>query len=340
MRLLHILVLLACWVSQSQAGEPAPSLYEGPDREQRLLEGARREGGRLTYYTSMAERDTRRLVAAFEAKYGIKVSTWRSGKNKVLQRVVSEARAKRAEASVVLNPSPEMEALRQEKLLQPLRSPYAADLIPAATPPHREWTGVRVYVFVQPYNTRLVQRGELPGTFEDLLDSRWKGRLGIEAKEQEWFYTLLQTLGEDKGMRFFRQLAATNGLSARQGNSLLLNMVVSGEVPLALTVYSYLADQAKAAGAPIDYVVLQPAIAYTDGIGVLKDAPHPHAAALFHDFMLSEGQVMLRAAHHLTSRRSDESRFARFNPVFIDPVRVLDDYDKWGKRFEAAISGR
>ncbi len=167
---------------------------------------------------------------------------------------------------MVLNPSPEMEALRQERLLQPLRSPYAADLIPAAAPAHREWTGVRVYVFVQPYNTKLVQRDELPKTFEDLLHPRWKGRLGIEAKEQEWFYTLLQAMGQDEGMRFFKQLATANGLSGRLGNSLLLNMVASGEVPLALTVYSYLVEQAKAAGAPVDYVVLQPAIAYTDGI--------------------------------------------------------------------------
>jgi iron(III) transport system substrate-binding protein len=334
------LVLFVCWVSPSQAGAAAPALYEGPDREQRLLEGARREGGRLTYYTSMAERDSQRLVAAFEARYGIKVSKWRSGKNKILQRVINEARARRTEAGVVLNPSPEMEALRREGLLQPLRSPYATDLIPAAVPPHREWTGLRVYVFVQSYNTKLVRRDELPKTFEDLLHPRWKDRLGIEAKEQEWFYTLVQAMGEDRGMRFFKQLATTNGLSVRQGNSLLMNMVASGEVPLALTAYSYLVEQAKAAGAPIDYIALQPTIAYTDGIGVLKDAPQPHAAALFHDFMLSEGQVLLRAAHHLTSRRSEEERFARFNPVFIDPVRVLDDYERWGKLFEAAISGR
>jgi iron(III) transport system substrate-binding protein len=340
---MRLVLLLACLLAAPHALPQAgavPALYEGPDREQKLLEGARREGGRLTYYTSMAERDTQRVVAAFEAKYGITVSTWRSGKNKVLQRAVNEARAGRTAASVVLNPSPEMEALRQEKLLQPLHSPYAADLIPPALPPHREWTGVRVYVFVQPYNTKLVRRDELPKTFDDLLHPRWKDRLGIEAKEQEWFYTLLQTVGEDKGMRFFRRLATTNGLSLRSGKSLLINMVASGEVPLALTAYSYLVEQAKAAGAPIDYVALQPTIAYTDGIGVLKDGPHPHAAALFHDFMLSEGQTLLRAAHHLSSRRSEEDRFARFNPVFIDPARVLDDYDKWGKLFESAISGR
>jgi iron(III) transport system substrate-binding protein len=328
-------LLLVCLFLPLQA-LAQPAVYE----KQTLLEGARREGSRLTFYTSMAERDTQRLVSTFESKYGIKVSTWRSGKNKVLQRVVTEARAKRTEASVVLNPSPEMEALRQEKLLQPMRSPHTAQLIAAAVPTHGEWIGVRVYVFVQPYNTKLVQRDELPARFEDLLHPRWKGRLGIEGKEQEWFYTLLQAMGEDQGLRFFRQLAATNGLSVRLGNSLLVNMVSSGEVPFALTAYSYLVEQAKAAGAPIDYIALQPTIAYTDGIGLLKDAPHPHAAALFQDFILSEGQALLRAAHHLTTRRSEQSRAARFDPVFIDPVRVLDDYDRWGRLFDAAISGR
>ncbi len=335
-RIVFLLVLLAA----STGALPQPALYEGPDREQRLLDGARREGAKLTYYTSMAERDTQRLVAAFEAKYGIKVSTWRSGKNKVLQRVISEARARRGEASVVLNPAPEMEALNQERLLQPVRSPHAGQLIAAALPEHRAWIAVRVYVFVQAYNTKLVRREELPARFEDLLEPRWKGRLGIEGKEQEWFYTLLQAMGEESGMRFFKQLAATNGVSARLGNSLLVNLVSSGEVPFALTCYSYLVEQAKAAGAPIDYIALAPTIAYTDGIGVLKDAPHPHAAALFHDFMLSEGQALLREARHLTTRRSEESRVARFEPVFIDPVRVLADYDRWGRLFDAAISGR
>lgn len=226
----------ACWLfasllSAGVAHAQVPA-YQGPDRAQLLLKGARAEGT-LNVYTSMAEKDSARLVEAFEKKQGIKVKVWRSGKNKLLQRVVTEARAGRHDADFILNPAPEMEALHREKLLQPVWSPRQQDLSPAALPAHREWTVMRVYLFAQAYNTRQVSPAEVPSSVDDLLHPRWKGRLGIEAK---WFYTMVQAMGEEMGLRFFRQLVATSAPSLCNGNSLLNNMVVSGEVPLALNV--------------------------------------------------------------------------------------------------------
>jgi iron(III) transport system substrate-binding protein len=336
--------LLKCWLAASillMAGlvQAQVAMYEGADRAQRLVDGARREGA-LTVYTSMAEKDSARIVAAFEKQYGIKVNVWRSGKHKVLQRVVTEAKAGRHEADFVLNPSPEMEALHREKLLQPVRSPMQKELIPAALPAHAEWTGMRVYVFAQSYNTQKVSRDELPRSFQDLLDPRWKGRLGIESKQSEWFSALVQAMGEEKGLRYFRDLIATNNVSLRNGNSLLNNMVISGEVPLAMNVYSYLPEQAKANGAPIDYITLSPVIAYTDGIGITRHAPHPHAATLFYDFMLSEGQKIVSEHKAVTTNRRDEAALARLKPVYIDPARVLDTYDKWATLYDDTLNGR
>jgi iron(III) transport system substrate-binding protein len=331
-------LLAAACVLALPAQAQAP-LYEGADRTQRLLEGARREGG-LTLYTSMAEKDSARIVSAFEKKYKLKVAVWRSGKHKVLQRVITEAGGGRKEVDLVLNPAPEMEALHREKLLQPVRSPMLKNLIPAALPAHGEWAGMRVYVFVQAYNTQQVKREELPRSYEDLLNPRWKGRLGIEGKEQEWFYALMQAMGEEKGLRLFRQLVATNGLSVRSGNSLLANMVVSGEVPLALTVYSYLAEQKRASGAPLDFIALAPTIAYTDGIGIARNAPHPHAATLFYDFLLGEGQAIVAQQHAITTQRSSAETLARFNPTYIDAARVLDSYERWTQLFNDTVQGR
>lgn len=326
---------LAC---AAQAQTP-PARLEGPERTRQLVEGARREGA-LTLYSSMAEKDVLRIVAAFESRYGIKVTLWRSGKNKVLQRVISEARAGRNEVDVVHNPSPEMEALHRERLLQPVASPMHAALIPQAVAPHREWAGPRVYIFVQAYNTQKVKREELPKSWQDLLDPRWKGRLGIEGKEQEWFHTLVRAMGEERGLRFFRELVARNGVSVRQGNALLNNLVVAGEVPLALTVYSYLPEQAKRAGAPVDWIALAPTIAATDAVGVAARAPHPHAAVLFYDFMLGEGQDLMAKMNHLVSNRRVASELARFDPRFIDPAEVIADYDRWTRLFDDTIHGR
>src|SRR5919198_4970655 len=103
----------------------------------------------VNVYSSMAEKDVRRLAAEFERRHGIKVNLWRSGKNRVLQRVLSEAQAGRYEVDVIHNPAPEMEALQNEKLLRRMESPRHAELIPQALPPHREWAGPRIYIFVQ-----------------------------------------------------------------------------------------------------------------------------------------------------------------------------------------------
>src|SRR5205085_7175258 len=217
----------------------------------------------VNVYSSMGEKDLRRLVGEFERRQGVKVNLWRSGKNRILERVLREARAGRHEVDVIHNPAPEMEALHNERLLRRVDSPRLAELIAQAVAPHREWAGPRVYIFVQAYNTTKVKRDELPRSYGDLLDARWKGRVAIEGKEQEWFFTLVQAMGEAAGLKFFRELAA-NGMQVRLGNALLTNLVVAGDVPFALTLYSYLPEQQRRAGAPVNWIALKPTIAATD----------------------------------------------------------------------------
>jgi len=325
--------------SFGQQASTSPALDEGAGRSARLAADAKREGS-LSLYASMAEKDLIRLVSEFERRYGIKVKVWRSGKNNVLRRTVTEARAGRFEVDVVHNPSPEMELLHRERLLQEVRSPYARELIPEAVAPHREWAGPRVYIFVQAYNTNRVTPEELPKTFRDLLDPRWKGRIAIEAKEQEWFFTLVREMGGEEGLKFFRDLVARNGLTVRNGNALLNNLVVAGEVPLALTLYSYLPEQSRKSGAPVGWIALAPTVAYTDGIGVMKRAPHPNAAVLFYDFVLSDGQALLAELNHVISHRRNEPYLRKFDLKFIDIGAVLADYDRWTRIFEDTIYGR
>src|SRR2546428_682851 len=134
--------------SFGQQDSYSPALDEGAGRTARLVANAKREGS-LSLYASLAEKDLIRLVSEFERRYGVKVNVWRSGKSNVLRRAVTEARAGRFEADVVHNPSPEMELLHRERLLQEVRSPYQRELIPAAVAPHRASAGPRVYIFVQ-----------------------------------------------------------------------------------------------------------------------------------------------------------------------------------------------
>ena len=304
------------------------------------LAAAQKEGS-LTLYTSFAEKDLPPLTAAFEKEYGVKVKVWRAGSEKVLQRTLAEAAARRYEVDAIHSSALEMETLHREKILQAVASPYSADLIAGALRPHGEWVATYLSVWVQAYNTKLVKKEDLPGTFQDLLDPKWKGKLGIEANVPEWYSTVASSMGEEKGIRFFRDLVRGNGISVRTGHSLLNNMVVAGEVPLALTVYNFMAEAARRKGAAIDWFVLEPAVARMSGIGIARRAPHPNAALLFYDFMLSaEAQELLVAMEYAPTRANVPSPLAMRRFTLVDPALALDQSDKWARSFEEVILKR
>ena len=311
--------------------------YEGADREQRLAEGARREG-HLLLYTSLTVEDMTVLNSAFEKRYGVKVTMWRASSEKIVQRALAEARAGRFDVDVFESNAPSLEILYREQLLQAVRSPHHADLIPAAVPAHREWVGARLNVFVHAYNTKLVRKDELPTSYADLLNPRWKGRLGIEASDEDWFAAVVQQLGEDKGLKFFRDLVATNGISVRRGHTLLTNMVAAGEVPFALTVYNFTAEQLKQRGAPLEWFVLPPAIARANGVAVARRAQHPHAALLYYDFMISdEGQDILLKRDFVPASRKLDTALNRGPLVIIDPALIVDEGERWAKLYDEII---
>ena len=308
--------------------------YKGADRTQRLVEGAKKEGT-LGMYTSAQSDDMGALVTAFEKKYGIKVSMWRTSSEKVLQRAVTEARANRHTVDVLETNGPELESMHREKILQKVASPHHAELIAPALRPHGEWVGTRLNVFVQAYNTKLVKREELPKSWEDLLQPRWKGRLGIEAEDADWLAGVMEDLGEAKGTRLFKEMVAKNGISVRKGHTLLTQLVASGEVPFALTVYNYKAEQLKQKGAPIGWLAVGTAIARPNGLGIARRAPNPHAALLFYDFEISEeGQKVLLARDFVPTNKRIDTPLASLPLKFVDARVMLDEYDKWVKLYE------
>jgi iron(III) transport system substrate-binding protein len=227
-----------------------------------------------------------------------------------------------------------MEALSREKILLRMDSPHFADLRPGTLPAHREWATSTLDVFVQAYNTEKVRRDELPKTYQDLLDPRWKGRLGIEAEDQAWFGTLLKDMGESKGVKLFNDIVATNGISVRKGHTLLATLAASGEVPLALTVYNYKPPQLKAKGGAIDWFVMSPTIAQLHAVAVPARAAHPHAAMLLYDFFLGEGQALLAARNFVPSNGKVPSPFGDTPIRFIDPAEAIDKQDPWTRLYQ------
>jgi iron(III) transport system substrate-binding protein len=332
------LALSPCQFASAQGASSVADIaaYAGPDRSEKLISGAKKEGT-VTVYTSANVEDMAVVTAAFDKKYGVKVRVWRGSSETVVQRSVTEARGSRFDADVFETGGAAMESLHREKLLQAVKSPNFADLDPAALTTHGEWTGTRYNVFVAAYNTKLIKKDELPKSYDDLLDPKWKGKLGIEVDDSDWFGAVIDQLGEERGLKLFHGIVATNGISVRKGHSLLANLIISGEVPLALTTYAYRAVQLKNSGAPVDWFAIPPTIARFEGAGVARRAPHPNAAILFFEFMLTDAQELLRNRDYFPASRKVKPPTDGISFTFLDAARNLDENQKWSRFYRETI---
>ena len=305
--------------------------FAGPDRTARLIAGAKKEGA-LSLYSSAPVEVMTAVANAYTKKYGVKVELWRSPSEQILQRVVTEARGRRFTADVIETAGPNIEAANREGLLQEIVLPAAAELMPEAVARGRPWIVSRLSVFAIAYNTNVVRAADAPKTFEDLLDTRWKGRLGIEADDNHWLMTMAGAMGEQKTVTLFRDIVAKNGMSVRKGHSLMANLVVSGEVPVAIPAYVDEVNLLKASGAPIGSNFAAPTIAMPTAVAAFKNAPHPHAAVLFVDFLLSEEGQRILAAHNVVPTHLKVQRLP-VKLTFMDVPKYLDENTKWIRLF-------
>src|ERR671937_560203 len=182
-------------------------LYQGADRAERLAVEAKKEGT-LVLYSTMTQEDANPLLAAFEKKHGIKVRMWRAVNQKLVQRALAEARAGQLAADAFEGSGPGLEILHQEGLLEKFYSPAFADIPREAFPRHGYYAPDNLLFTVMGYNTKLVPPAEVPTRYEDLLQPKWRGKLGIEASNVAWFAAVAKAMGEERGLAFFQQLAA------------------------------------------------------------------------------------------------------------------------------------
>ena len=315
-------------------------LYQGADRAQRLAANAKKEGA-LTLYTTMTPEDAAPLVATFEKKYGVKVTMWRGINQKLVQRALAEAQAGKLAVDVFEGSGHAMEILHREGLLEKFHSPEFKDIPKEAFPRHGYYAPDNLLFLVMGWNTKLVKPEEVPNTYEDLLHPKWSGKLGLEGSNVVWFAAVVKAMGEEKGLAFFQKLAAQK-MQIRSGHTLMTELVVAGEIPVVLTLYNQAVDKMKQRGAPIEWKPLAPAFGRADGIAIARQAPHPHAALLFADFVLSaEGQRIIKAANRVPVNRTVDTSFKQYNFGIVDLAAVMDEWDVWEKRWNALfIRGR
>ena len=300
-----------------------------------VIEGARREGN-VVFYGPLNINDSRMLAKRFEEKYpSIKVEILRMSAEPLLNRILTEDKAGRNTVDVINNTV--IDALKKARLLQPYRSPEHTGYPNQFKDPEGYWASMNNNYYVLGYNSKLVSATEAPKDWWDLLNPKWKGKIGMDQEEFEWYAQSLDTWGREKAQKFHRALARQQ-INWRKGHTLISQLIAAGEFPLGI-VYAHRVESMKKVGAPIEWVkTTNPVFVAQSPVGLAAKARHPNAGKLYLDFILSkEAQLMIRSVNR-TSARTDveplvpEMHHSKLKLVAISP-KVSEDLNRYANEF-------
>lgn len=339
MRTRHSGAAAALALSLLAATLPAPRAHAADS----VLYAAAKKEGSVVWYTSLiVNQAVRPLVAAFEKKYpGVTVRYARgdSGPNAI--KIIDEARAGKVVGDVfdgIATAPPLLKA----GLVAPFTPSDAGKYPPDMRDPEGRWNALVVYFLTPGINTQLVGKGEIK-TAQDLLNPKWKGKIAWSTDPWSgcavYVGSVLQTMGEDKGMAFLRALAKQDVINVDATNRAILNQVILGQYPIALSIFNHHAEISAQKGAPVAWLKVEPISAPFHSIGLVKNAPHPNAGKLLIDFLLSEeGQKTFAAAGYLPAMPSVPAKVPGLKPEaggfkvnFISPATMSANIDRWIK---------
>ncbi|MBI4523760.1 MAG: extracellular solute-binding protein [Deltaproteobacteria bacterium] len=276
--------------------------YVSPVFSQVNLDAARREG-KVTIYSSISLGDITILARAFEKKYpGMQVTTYRAGKIKLAQRMVTEARAGKHQFDVLLSSAFTTLEMKTQKLLARYESPERSHYRPELKDPQGYWTAAQINTMSVSYNTRLVKKDEAPQQWRDLLNLKWRGKFAVNGNRPEWYIGLLQMMGDAEGQKYMKALAENKPIPLESA-TLADELLSAGEFPLYVNAAPGNTERSKKKGAPVEWARISPLPTYPILASVAAHAKSPNSARLVADFLLSEdGQKVLRDIPRIPAR--------------------------------------
>jgi ABC-type Fe3+ transport system substrate-binding protein len=312
-----------------------------------VIAAAKQEGEVVWTSTQIVNQLVRPVAAAFEKKYpGIKLRYTRANANEVAIKILNESRAGRPQSDVFDGTSTVV-PLKQQGFVMQWQPDAAKDYPALYRDPDGYWIASNLYINTPGYNTALVPKGMEPRTYQDLLDPRWKGKMAWNALPSTsggvgFIGTVLAEMGEQNGMDYLRAFAKQKVANVAAAARQVLDQVIAGEYAIALQIFNHHAVISAKKGAPVDWIKMEPATGTLSVIGIQKNAPHPNAAKLLVDFIISkEGQQIYRDADYLTADPavpaldpSLKPEEGHFRVRFFPPETIESNLPRWKQIFD------
>jgi iron(III) transport system substrate-binding protein len=302
------------------------------------LIGKAQEEKKFVLYHSTGIEDTQQILNLFRKRYPfLQLENHRLSSQKLFQRIVSEVRAGRNFADAYIISGAETWLLKDMGLLSPYTSPERSRIRPSLVDRQGYWTGILWNLGVLGYNTHMVAADSVPKRWEDLLQPRWKGLIGLEAEDATWYVFILKLMGNQKGKAFMTQLARQQP-QVRSGYNLVAALLVAGEFALVPTARVHRVEQAKLDGAPVDWTAIEPLTPEPPVcVSLPKNAPRPNAGKLFIDFVLSRpAQELLYQLKRIPSRIDAPQpvpRLAQVKLIDVEFEKEVANFARYTKEY-------
>lgn len=315
---------------------------QAADIDPALLDAARKEGQVVWYTGLIVNQIVRPMVEAFEKAYpGIEVHYSRASDTETAVKLLNEGRARRIQADV-FDATNAIFPLLDAKLVAAYQPRAAAHYPAVMKDPNGYWTASNLYFLTVAVNTNVVKPDEVPRGFADLLDSRWKGQMAWTSElapqgPPGFIYNILTVMGETDGMAYLRKFAAQQPVFVAASPRAVLDQVIAGEYKMGVMMYNHHAAISAGKGAPVQWLKIEPLVGLQSMIAILKDAPHPNAARVLEEFILSPaGQKVMADNDYLPADPDVPARIPELKPEaghfqvnLLPPQLVHDDLAKW-----------
>lgn len=306
------------------------------ERQARLVAGAKKEAT-VTWYVAMNRAQAQDLINAFQADYPfLKVNALTGSGGALLNRALTESRARSYQFDVFNTRSMTVSTLRKANAIMRYRSPLRASLRDGFADKDGYLNGIFATPLVFLFNSKMVPRKEAPSHIEDLLHPKWSGRMAIDDESYDWLAALIDYYGETKALELAGKLGQQK-LQVRRGPALIVQLVAAGEFAVQIDSHHQEAVNKKKAGAPIDYNFPQPFVPAKSLIPIYMSShpPHPHGAALLADFFMGrKGQEIMQGHGRWVGHKALASK----GPDDVGERKVLiPSAEKWGERYNELI---
>jgi len=306
------------------------------ERQAALIKEAKNEKT-VIWYAPMNREDLRQFTAGFEAEYPfLRVEILTGGPQSLLNRILTERRAGKDYFDILNIRSSALYTLKKAGAIGRYDSPQRPGLRPGFYDKDGYFNGIWASLMVYLFNTKQVSRAQAPKSVDDLLQAKWKGKMGMDQDADDYLAALLDYYGDVKGKQITKSLGAQQ-LNIRKGRSLVSQLVAAGEFPVQIDAHHHEAVALRQAGAPVDYVFPEPFIPVksVSALPMSSRPPHPHAAALLVDFMLS------KRGQELAFKQRRWPAFKELATGGPDDVgnrnTLVPDAEKWGSRYEELV---